>query len=74
MADTRTLSSSSSSTTNHVNGTTTASPLPSDLNNVTGLTTYVSIRLLVDDFFERFYFALGEYDFSANGGEIFSCK
>lgn len=43
MTDTRTLSSSSSSTTNHVNGTNTTSPLPTDLNNVSGLTTYVSV-------------------------------
>ncbi len=42
MTDTRTLSSSSSSTTNHVNGTNTTSSLPSDLNNASGLTTYVS--------------------------------
>ncbi len=45
MTDTRTLSSSSSSTTNHVNGTNTTSPLPPDLNNVSGLTTYVSYEL-----------------------------
>lgn len=46
MTDTRTLSSSSS-TTNHVNGTNTSSPLPSDLNNVNGLTNYVSIRFFI---------------------------
>ena len=43
MTDTRTLSSSSASTTNHVNGTNTTSPLPSDLQNVTGLTNYVCL-------------------------------
>ncbi|CAF2639851.1 unnamed protein product [Rotaria sp. Silwood2] len=42
MTDTRTLSSSSSPTTNHVNGTNTASSLPADLNNVNGLTAYVN--------------------------------
>jgi len=42
MTDARTLSSSSSSTTNHVNGSNTTPSLPSDLNSVSGLTTYVS--------------------------------
>ncbi|UJR30998.1 hypothetical protein I4U23_018509 [Adineta vaga] len=42
MTDARTLSSSSSSTTNHVNGTNTTPLLPPDLNNINGLTTYVN--------------------------------
>ncbi|CAF3371578.1 unnamed protein product [Rotaria socialis] len=42
MTDTRTLSSSSSSITNHVNGTNTVSSAPSDVNNVNGLTEYVN--------------------------------
>jgi hypothetical protein len=48
MTDTRTHSSSSSSTTNHVNGTSLTSSLPPDLNNVSGLTTYVSFYLIID--------------------------
>ena len=47
MTDTRTLSSSSSSTTNHVNGNNISSPLPPDLNNVSGLTTYVNINWIL---------------------------
>jgi hypothetical protein len=39
MTDMRTLSSS---TTNSVTNTNSASTLPTDLNNVSGLTTYVS--------------------------------
>jgi hypothetical protein len=55
MTDTRTLSSSSSSTTNHVNGTNTTSPLPADLNNVSGLTTYVSFFICILLFSDYFY-------------------
>lgn len=43
MTDTRALSSSSP--TNHVNGTNTGSSGPPDVNNINGLTEYVSVFL-----------------------------
>ncbi len=60
MTDTRTLSSSSSSsTTNHINGVNTTSPLPPDLNNVSGLTTYVRFFFLICILLLNNYFYLG---------------
>lgn len=73
MTDTRTLSSSSSSAANPVNGTTNASPLPSDLQNVTGLTNYVSNERIVAFVHTSIIFILGQYHFSTNGREILNC-
>ena len=72
MTDARTLSSSSSSTTNHVNGTHAVPPLPADLNNVSGLTTYVGALVWKVSFDD--YLPLGEHNLPSNGGEVSRCQ